>query len=84
MGAKPDPTKFKIQQREIVSGNLIILAHYQGCLTFGGYKLMVLRGTPSIGNTLDPHFLDEEYPVVARFIPNELGWKLARITAQNI
>jgi hypothetical protein len=84
MGAKPDPYKFKIVQKEIVNGNTVILANYEGCLTFGGNKLMLLKGEHEIGETLDPHFLDDDYPVVARFVPNEDGWNLARICAEEV
>ena len=84
MGAKPDPYNFKIVSREVVCGNTIIVANYPGSLTFGGDKMMLLRGTPDVGATLDPHFLDEEYAVVARFIPNETGLALARLCAGSL
>lgn len=84
MGAKPDPYNFKIVKSSIINGNTIIMANYNGCLTFSGNKLMLLKGTPQIGETLDPHFLDEEYAVVARFIPNDIGWKLAELCAENL
>lgn len=86
MGCKPDPYKFLIHDLEVINGNTVILANYEGCLSFGGQKLMLLRGDFSnwTSETLDPHFLDEEYPVVARFIPNEMGIKLAKICAENL
>jgi hypothetical protein len=84
MGAKPDPFKFTIIWKEIVNGNTIIVANYHGCLTFGGNKLMVLRGTPNIETCLDPHFLNEDYPVIARFPPTAEGRKLALLVCNNI
>lgn len=81
MGAKPDPYKFSIVQKKVVNGNTIVLANYEGCVTFGGNKLMLLKGEHEIGEALDPHFLDETYPVVARFIPNEDGWAMAELVA---
>ena len=80
MGAKPDPTKFTIKSIEHVHGNTIVLANYGG-ETFGGDKLMVLRGIHTEFQTLDPHFLDESYPVFARFQPTPEGFKLARMAA---
>jgi hypothetical protein len=82
MGCKPDPTNFKIILLEHVDGNTIIIANYGG-LTFNGDKLMILRGIFNKEDliTLDPHFLNENYPVCARFQPNEEGLAMARICA---
>lgn len=83
MGAKPDPYKYHIKSWKVVGGNTIILAQYEGCKTFNGDKLMVLRGIHHIedGEPLDPHFLDEEHAVIARFIPTEDGWNMAKTVA---
>lgn len=80
MGCKPDPYKFQIVSLEHFCGHSIILANYDGCKTFGGNKLMLLRGLHKVEDfaTLDPHFLDEEYAVVGRFIPTDLGMKMAK------
>ena len=85
MGCKPDPTKFEIVYFEVVNNNTIIIANYGG-ETFNGDKLMVLRGVVDVEDliTLDPHFLNEEYPVFARFQPTEEGKMLAHITASAI
>jgi hypothetical protein len=84
MGCKPDPYKFTIKETRIINGNTIMLANYHGCLSFGGDKLMLLAGEHVIGETLDPHFLDNEYAVRARFIPTSDGWKLAELCANNL
>lgn len=81
MGTKPDPYKFTIKTKEYVKGNTIILANYDGCTTFGGDKLILMRGLVGDRETLDPHFI-EDHPVIARFIPTEQGWKLARLCAK--
>jgi hypothetical protein len=82
MGCKPDPEKYKVEHAEWVGGNTIVMANYGG-ETFGGKKLMVLRGKICAENrkTLDPHFLNENHVVVARFQPTDEGMKLARIVA---
>lgn len=80
MGAKPDPTKFTIKHLEHVHGNTIVIANYGG-ETFNGDKLMVLKGIHENFETLDPHFLNETYPVFARFQPTSEGLKLARMAA---
>jgi hypothetical protein len=84
MGAKPDPYNFVLKEIEIVNDNTIILANYPGSVTFGGDKLMLLRGVQIINYCLDPHFLNEDYPVVARFIPNADGWRMARLCANTL
>jgi hypothetical protein len=83
MGCKPDPTQFKIQSIQHVNGNTIVVANYGG-KTFNGDKLMVLKGIFTEFTTLDPHFLNEEYPVFARFQPNEEGLQLAKLVCTTI
>lgn len=82
MGCKPDPTNFKIVHLEHVNGNTIVVANYGG-LTFNGDKLMVLKGTYNEFETLDPHFLNEDYPVFARFQPTPEGLRLARLVCSS-
>lgn len=82
MGCKPDPHNFVIQYLERINGNTIIIANYGGA-TFNGNKLMVLKGLFSETElkVLDPHFLNEDYPVFARFQPTDEGIRLAKIVA---
>lgn len=82
MGCKPDPTKFTIKTLEHWYGNTIVVANYGG-LTFGGDKLIVLDGIHTKFETLDPHFLNEDHPVIARFQPNAQGYKLAKLVCLN-
>lgn len=85
MGCKPDPYKFKIIKHEKVGGGTIVLANYEGCISFGGNKLMLLKGEVDLDRkTLDPHFLDETYEVVGRFIPTYEGWQMAKICALKL
>ena len=81
MGCKPDPYKFTILERHVINTHTIILAQYEGCLSFGGNKLRLCRGIiqPDI-ETLDPHFI-EGHHIVARFEPTPEGMRLARICA---
>lgn len=79
MGCKPDPFKFEIKHIEHENGNTIIVANYGGA-TFGGNKLMVLRGIHLREeiSCLDPHFLNLNHPVAARLLPTKLGLAIAR------
>ncbi len=85
MGCKPDPSNFKIVKLEHIGNCTIVCANYGG-LTFGGDKLMVLRGHYNQKElcTLDPHFLNAQYPVFARFQPTEEGFHLARLVAMEV
>lgn len=81
MGTKPDPYKFKIVRLEVVGENTVIMANYDGCTTYDGNKLMVLKGIHKEFETLDPHFI-EDHPVLARFPPTDEGWELARLVCR--
>lgn len=83
MGCKPDPTRFKVLETKKLHGCTIVLAEYEGCKTFDGKKLMLLSGYHDEFETLDPHFLDEEYAVIGRFIPTERGWEMAEKAAET-
>lgn len=80
----PDPYNFKIKHATSVNGYTIALVNYPGCTTFGGDKLLLIRGDlpPRQGHPkLDPHFLEGGHPVIARFLPNDEGFKLANVCA---
>ena len=85
MGCKPDPYKFEIINISWLCDCTIIEAKYDGCLSFNGHKLMLLKGDWNHEDfkTLDPHFLDEDYAVIGRFIPNKIGWKMAKASART-
>lgn len=82
MGCKPDPYKFKIVDLVHTKDHTIVMANYEGCLSFGGNKLMLIKGIHFSFNVLDPHFLDEDYDVIARFIPNDKGLAMATECAE--
>ena len=77
----PSAFRFKILLSEYINGNTILLVNYPDCTTFQGNKLLLLRGQYKNFKILDPHFLDENHPVIARFLPNPEGWKMARLCA---
>jgi len=84
-GVNPDPRNFKVIWATAVNGNTIMMVNYPNCTTFGGNKLLLLRGVwPTTMSKLDPHFLEGDHPVVARFLPNKEGIKLAIITAHSL
>lgn len=83
MDVNPKPHHFKIKKLEVVSKNTILLVNYPNCITFKGDKLLLVRGIHKKEDfkMLDPHFLDEKHLVIARFLPTQEGWKMARVAA---
>lgn len=79
----PNPYNFKIKKTKFVNGHTIALVNYPNCTTYNGDKLMLLRGIHKHLDKLDPHFLDDNHIVIARFIPKQFGWKMAEICAEN-
>lgn len=79
----PNPRLFRIINRERIGDYTIVEARYYGCTTFDGCKLMLLKSN-KVPYPLDPHLLGGNHPVIARFEPNENGWKLARLCALEL
>ena len=77
----PNPYEFFILNKEAIGNYIIIEAKYEGCTTFYGRKLMLLKNDKPIGTKLDPHLLGDGHSVIARFEPNENGWRMARMCA---
>lgn len=75
---------FQVREERVVNGRSILLVHYEGCPTFNGMKLMLLKRRYWPGECLDPHLLGEDYMIMARFEPNEMGWRLATACAEMI
>lgn len=76
----PQPNKFTILKKKNVGKYQIVEIKYEGCTTFGGRKLLLMK-KEKIGSYLDPHLLGNNHPVIARFEPNENGWKMAMLAA---
>ncbi len=81
----PNPHRFEIVDAELINGHTLLYVRYPNCTTFNGMKLLLLRGFNIYFTKLDPHFLnDPKHPVVARFIPNEDGYKMAVAAANSL
>jgi hypothetical protein len=60
--SNPDPNKFFILREKAIKNFLILEVHYP----------------KAKNNKLDPHFSEDLFSPVARFMPTELGWKSAQ------
>lgn len=79
----PNPFKFKVLKEEHLERGMILLVNYEGCTTFNGNKLLLLRCNIDLKyfGKLDPHLLGDGHIVCARFEPTEEGWNMARMAA---
>lgn len=90
----PDPKNFKIIKEEKINDLTIVEVVYPDCTNFEGKKLMAYRNDDwaifkrylfNKKEGLDPHFCNKEDTIspVARFIPTEEGWFLAKRLCEN-
>jgi hypothetical protein len=89
MGRTPNPLQYEIVKDIIVNDFLIIMVVYPNCTNFEGKKILVFKGITleklKEQKLLDPHFSDSKKYVhpIARFVPNEMGWKMAVQLSEN-
>lgn len=81
----PDPRRYSIISSEQINNFLILEIKYDGCTNYDGRKILVYHNV-SISQLLDqgmidPHFAEDKRYIspVARFVPDEIGRKLARL-----
>lgn len=83
----PNPYRFTILGYEQYGRYLLAEIKYLDCTTFDGRKLIIFKDlTPlflELETYIDPHFF-EDGNIVARFIPNKEGVKLARALLQSL
>ena len=80
----PNPYKYKIRMSVAYNNHWMVMIRYEGCTTFDGDKLMIMNVDPYTLNSIDPHFLTEQHYVIARFQPNNKGFKLAKIVIKQL
>ena len=81
----PNPNKFRFEiVKEVVRNNtVLVIARYEDCTSYGGLKLLVYddyemyKFMKEIKKELDPHFLDDKFGPIARFVPTAKGKILA-------
>jgi hypothetical protein len=92
--ANPNPNNYKIEEcweqsvelDDGTQGNLLVInIHYPDCTNYEGRKILVYKNTTLLElvnqKTIDPHFSDnkEFYSPIARFLPTNEGWEMAKI-----
>jgi hypothetical protein len=66
----PNPSNFVIKDALQIREYAVLKVHYPGCTTYNGDKILVINGI--VGEikkrkALDPHFLEKDDSLVARF-----------------
>ena len=87
----PDPDNYQIVKAEEHGKWLILQMKYPDCTNFEGQKILVFKDATLIElvnqKLIDPHFFNDKKfkSPVARFVPTEEGWAMARtfVTAMN-
>jgi len=80
----PDPKDFLILKSEQIGKYLVVKVKYPGCTNYEGIKILVYRGVSLdkliLQNSLDPHFAANPNYIspIARFVPTDQGWKMAK------
>jgi hypothetical protein len=72
----PDPANFRILKITVIEKYVIATVHYPGCTTFQGKKVLLFQTTKEellLRKILDPHFVEDDSTLIARFRGNRSG-----------
>jgi hypothetical protein len=77
----PNPAVFMIKQIRQIRDFVVAMIHYPNCTNYGGDKILVWHGVTVADvrsrTLIDPHFIDGDETLVARFLPTVGGWEMA-------
>jgi len=73
-----------VVKRQIYDHAYVEMLRYKDCTNYGGLKILVFKGRYKIKERIDPHFLEDQPDLLARFRPTEDGWMLAMAFATYI
>jgi hypothetical protein len=91
-GSAPNPNlkNFEISRSLQIGNFLVIKIIYSDCYNYEGNKILVFEGVTLIKllkqEIIDPHFSDKAqyYSPIARFVPTDEGWYMAKVFAENM
>lgn len=88
--SNPDPKKYRILREKKINDFLILKINYPESTNYEGNKILVFKNCTILDlvqqeQGIDPHFSDNEKLIspIARFKPDDEGWKMAEFFAQN-
>lgn len=80
----PDPSNYKVIKHKQIGNMLIVMIKYYGCKNYEGTKILVFKDIEMLDlykqELIDPHFCEDDnhHSPIARFIPTEEGWEMAK------
>ena len=80
----PNPEFYTLRRAERVGKFLLLMIRYHGCTNYEGDKILVFEDTDLTDlinqGSIDPHFCNNKKykSPIARFIPTEKGWFMAK------
>ena len=77
----PDPKRWKLLALDTFPNAYVMLVQYLDCTNFEGKKIMLYEGKYAEMVHRDPHFALGTSGPVARFRPDDTGWRRARALA---
>lgn len=86
----PNPYRYTILKSDSVGIFTIIKIKYDGCTNYEGEKILVYRSATVMDllnqNSIDPHFCEnsEYISPIARFVPTEEGWQMAKKLCESL
>lgn len=88
--SNPDPKKYRILREKRINDFLILKINYPESTNYEGNKILVFKNCTILDlvqqeQGIDPHFSDNEKLIspIARFKPDDEGWKMAVFFAEN-
>lgn len=84
----PDPKNFRFVQFEEVESNLVVMIEYPNCTNYEGKKILLFKEMTLNDlfkkKEIDPHFVETDTSLMARFQPTNEGWAFAIQCAENL
>lgn len=84
----PNPNKyvFNILSEQQIGNYLVVLVNYPNCTTFNGDKILVFKNKTTVKGILelDPHFLESQPDLIARFPSTKEGAEYAVMFVNNL
>ena len=82
----PSPDRWTYLDHAQYAEAYALKVRYLDCTNYEGVKVMVYRGQwrDKARTCLDPHFTHEKDSPIARFRPDEVGWRLACVLAMSL
>jgi hypothetical protein len=88
--SNPDPKLYRILREKRINNFLILKINYPHSTNYEGNKILVFKNCTILDliqqkEGIDPHFSDNEKLIspVARFKPDDEGWKMAEFFVEN-